>query len=158
MSYPSKEDSGTLERGMDAYPAPALDNAVTSDQWSASPPSPSALWRHPHHCATIPSTAAPSPMLREPRTTRHRHPRCCAPYALPLATPLSQRTDGDQTGSSHTATLEAAPGREQDSYKERPKRTLYEVVASVASWLSHAVRNQRPKRVPLDLFPSLRHK
>jgi hypothetical protein len=43
-------------------------------------------------------------------------------------------------------------------YKERPKRTPYEVVASVASWPSHAVRNQRPKRVPLDLFPSLGHK
>jgi hypothetical protein len=115
MSYPSKEDCGTLERGMDAYPAPALDNVVTSDQWSASPPSPSVLWSHPRYCATISGTAAPSPVLWEPGTTRHRHTRCCAPYGLPSATPLSQRTDGDQTGSSHTATLEAAPGREQDS-------------------------------------------
>jgi hypothetical protein len=29
---PSKEDSETLERGMDAYLAPAQDNAMMSDQ------------------------------------------------------------------------------------------------------------------------------
>jgi hypothetical protein len=31
MSHPSKEDGGTLERGMDACLAPAQDGAVTSD-------------------------------------------------------------------------------------------------------------------------------
>jgi hypothetical protein len=40
-------------------------------------------------------------------------------------------------------------------YKERPKRTPYESVASVATLPSRAVRIQRPKRVGLDLFPSL---
>jgi hypothetical protein len=30
-SHPSKEDGGTLERGMDAYLAPALDNVVKLD-------------------------------------------------------------------------------------------------------------------------------
>jgi hypothetical protein len=29
--HPLKEDGETLERGTDAYPAPALDNVVTSD-------------------------------------------------------------------------------------------------------------------------------
>jgi hypothetical protein len=40
-------------------------------------------------------------------------------------------------------------------YKERPKRSPYEVVATVASWPSHAIRIQRPKCVGLDLFQSL---
>jgi hypothetical protein len=31
MSYLSKEDGRTLERGTDAYPVPALDNTVTLD-------------------------------------------------------------------------------------------------------------------------------
>jgi hypothetical protein len=92
---------------------------VTSDQWSASPPSPSALCGHPRYCATIPGTAAPSPALWEPETTRHHHDRCCASTGLPSAAPSSQRTDGDQTGSSHTATLEATFGEVQDS----PQRT-----------------------------------
>jgi hypothetical protein len=114
---PSKEDGGTIERerGTDACPTPAQDNAVTSDQRDASPPSPSALCGRPSYHATIPGTAAPSPMLWEFRTTRCRHTCCCAPYGLPSAAPLSQRTDGDQTGSLHTATLEAAPGRIQDA-------------------------------------------
>jgi hypothetical protein len=66
-SRPSKEDGGTLERGTDAYPTPALDNAVTSAQWSASPPSPPVLCGHPRRCATISGTTAPSPVLWEGR-------------------------------------------------------------------------------------------
>jgi hypothetical protein len=112
---PSKKDSGTLERGTDAYPTPALDNAMTLDQKSVSPPSPPALCGHPRHCVTIPGTAAPSPTLWEPGTTRHRHDRRCASTGLPSAAPSSQCTDGNQTGSSHTATLEAAPERVQGS-------------------------------------------
>jgi hypothetical protein len=50
---PSKEDGGALKKGMDAYRTPAQDNAVTSDQWSASPPSPPALCGHPRRCAAI---------------------------------------------------------------------------------------------------------
>jgi hypothetical protein len=112
---PSKEDGETLEKGTDICPAHTQDNAETSDQRSASPQSPPALCGHLRRCATIPGTAAPSPTLWEPETTRHRHARCCAPYGLQSAAPSSQHTDGDQTGSSHTATLEAAPGREQGS-------------------------------------------
>jgi hypothetical protein len=29
--HPSKEDDGTLEKGMNAYPVPTRDDAVTSD-------------------------------------------------------------------------------------------------------------------------------
>jgi hypothetical protein len=82
-----------------------------SDQWSASPPSPPALCGHPRHCATIPCTAAPSPALWKPEMMRHLHARCCASSCLPSAEPSSQRTDGDQTRSSHIATLEATPGQ-----------------------------------------------
>jgi hypothetical protein len=110
----------TLERGRrnprkgyGHLPAPTQNSVVTSDERSASPPSPSAQCGHPRRCATIPGTAAPSPVLWEPGTTRHHHTRCCAPYGLPSAAPSSQRTDGDQTGSPHTATLETAPVREQ---------------------------------------------
>jgi hypothetical protein len=31
MPHPSKEDGRTLEKGMDAYPAPTRDDAVMSD-------------------------------------------------------------------------------------------------------------------------------
>jgi hypothetical protein len=92
--HPSNEDGRTLERGTNAYPALAMDNAVTSNQWSASLLSPLALCGHPRRCANIPGTAAPSPVLWEPGTTRHRHARCCAPYDLPLVAPSSQHTDG----------------------------------------------------------------
>jgi hypothetical protein len=46
---------------------------MTSDQWSASPPSPLALCGRPRHCAAIPGTTASSPALWEPRLTGHRH-------------------------------------------------------------------------------------
>jgi hypothetical protein len=84
-------------------------------QWSVSPPSPLALCGHPRHCATIPGTVAPSPTLWVPGRTRHRHAHRCASSGLLSAAPSSQRTDGDRTGSSHTTTLEAAPGKVQDS-------------------------------------------
>jgi hypothetical protein len=88
---------------------------VTSDQWSTSSPSPPAPCGHPHRCAAIPGTAVPSPALWEPGTTRHHHACCCESSSLPSATPSSQRTNGDQTGNSHTATLETAPGQVHDS-------------------------------------------
>jgi hypothetical protein len=93
----------------------ARDDAVTTDQWSASPPSSSALCGHPCHCTTIPSTAAPSPTLWEPRVTRHRHDRYCMTSNPPSAWPSSWHTDDDQTRGFHSATLEVAPGRAQDS-------------------------------------------
>jgi hypothetical protein len=70
---PSKEDDRALEKGTDICHAPTRDNTVTSNQWSASPPSLSALYSHPHRCATIPCAATPSLTLWEPGTTRHRH-------------------------------------------------------------------------------------
>jgi hypothetical protein len=88
---------------------------MTSDQWSVSPSPTPALRGHLRRCATIPSTAAPSPVLWEPGTTGHHHTRCCASTDPPSAAPPSHRTDGDQTRSSHTATLEAAPRQKQDS-------------------------------------------
>jgi hypothetical protein len=153
---PSKEDSGTLERVTDIYPALTRDNAVMSDQWSASPPSPSALCGHPRRCATIPGTAAPSPALWGPGTTRHHHTRCCAPYGLPSAAPSSQRTDGDQTGSSHTTTLEAASGWVQDSPRRLTgARFVRTTVNSTALYttLPHVVRTVRHdcKPPPLGL-------
>jgi hypothetical protein len=111
---PLERGHGTLERGTSIYPAPAQDGVVTSEQRSVSPPSLLALCEHPCHCATIPGTAASSPALWEPGVTRHHHTRCYASSGLPSAEPSSQRTDGDQTRSSHAATLEAAPGRVQD--------------------------------------------
>jgi hypothetical protein len=83
----------TLERGRwnprkgtDACSTLTQDHAMTSDQWDASPPSPSVLRGHP-------STAAPSPTLREYVATRHRHDDCCVPYGSPSAAPwISVRT------------------------------------------------------------------
>jgi hypothetical protein len=73
------------ERGTDAHLAPTQDDAVTSDQRVASPPSPSVLCGHPRHHDAIPGTAAPSPMLWEYGATRRRHASCCAPYGFPSA-------------------------------------------------------------------------
>jgi hypothetical protein len=42
------------------------DNAMTSDQWSVSLPSPLDLFDHPRCCATIPGLVQPSPAPREP--------------------------------------------------------------------------------------------
>jgi hypothetical protein len=86
---------------------------VTSDQWDASPPSPSVLRGHPRHHDAIPGTAGPSPMLWWYGVTRRRHAGCCAPYGLPSAAPSSQRTDNDQMEGFDTTTLEAAPWRIQ---------------------------------------------
>jgi hypothetical protein len=85
---PPKEDGGALERGTDAHLAPAQDNAVTSDQQDASPPSPSALCGHSRCHDAIPGTATPSPTLWEYGATRRCHSSCCAPYGFPSAAPL----------------------------------------------------------------------
>jgi hypothetical protein len=84
---PSKEDGRTLEWGGDAYSALAQDYVVMSDQWDASPPSPSVLCGHPCHYDAIPGTTTPSPTLWGYGATRHRHVGCCALYGLPLAAP-----------------------------------------------------------------------
>jgi hypothetical protein len=122
VSHPSKEDGGTLERGTTICPAPTQDGAVTSDQRSTSPPSLPALCGHPRHCAAIPGTAASSPALWEPRTTGHLHARCCAASGPLSAQPSSRRTDGDQTRSSHVATLEALLDKHKTCHDTRPKR------------------------------------
>jgi hypothetical protein len=95
--HPSKEDGGTLERGTDAYHLPARGDAVTSDQWSTSPSSPSTLCGHPYHCATIPSTATPSLSLWGSGTTRRCHPRRCSSSGLPSATPSNRRMNDDRS-------------------------------------------------------------
>jgi hypothetical protein len=97
---------------------------VTSDQRSTSPPSIPALCGHPRHYAAIPGTAASSPALWEAETTGHRHARRCAASGPPSAQPSSRRTDGDQTRSSHVATLEAAPGQAQDLPRRPPEARL----------------------------------
>jgi hypothetical protein len=112
--HPSKEDAETLERGTDACPVPARDDAGISDQCSVSPPSPSALCGHPHRCAAIPSTAMPSPSLWEPGTTRHRHPRHCTPPAFRQLHPRAGVRTATQAGGAHAATLEAASGAAQE--------------------------------------------
>jgi hypothetical protein len=81
---------------------------VTSDQWSGSPPSPSALCGHPRCYDAISGTAAPSPTLWECGATRHRHARRCAPYGTPSAAPSSQHTGDDRMEDSYAATLIAA--------------------------------------------------
>jgi hypothetical protein len=80
-----KKDGKTFKRGTDAYPTPARDDAVTTDQWGASPLSPLAQSGRPRRCATIPSAAAPSPALWKPRTTRCRHACRCATSSPPSA-------------------------------------------------------------------------
>jgi hypothetical protein len=53
-------------------------SSVTSSPVRPSPP-----------LCTIQGTAAPSPALRNPGTTRHRHARCCASNGLSSAAPSS---------------------------------------------------------------------
>jgi hypothetical protein len=120
-SNSSKEDGGTLERGTTICPSLAQDGAMTSDQRSMSPPSLPALCGHPHHCAAIPSAAASSPALWKPRTMGHHHTHRCAASGPLSAQPSSRRTNDDQTRSSHTATLEAAPGQEHDTPRRPPE-------------------------------------
>jgi hypothetical protein len=60
-----------------------------------------------------PVPCSPSLTLWEYGATIRRHVCCYTPYGHPSAAPSSQRTDNDQTRSSHTATLEAAHGRTQ---------------------------------------------
>jgi hypothetical protein len=99
--------------------------------WPSAPhPPKTAPWRQIsgarllHHfwlCASIPATVLPSQALWEPGTTGHRHARCCAASGPPSAQPSSRRTDGDQTRSSHVATLEAAPGQAHDLPQHPPE-------------------------------------
>jgi hypothetical protein len=98
-SAPLERGRRNPRRSTGVNPTPARDGAVKSDQWSASPPSSSALCGHPRHFTTIPGTTAPSPTLWEPGTMRHHQGHCCAPYGLLSAKPSSQRMDGDRTGS-----------------------------------------------------------
>jgi hypothetical protein len=144
---PSKEDGGALERGTDACLAPAQDGAMTSDQWGASPPSPSALCGHARYHDAISSIAAPSLTLWEFRTTRRHHACRCAPYGLPSATPSSQRTDGDQTGNPHSAALEADPVWEQDSPR-RPAGTRF---------AKTAINSTTLYTIPLHVIRTVRH-
>jgi hypothetical protein len=120
-SHPSKEDGGTLERGMTIRPAPTQDGVVTSDQRSVSPLSLPTLCGHPHRYAAIPGTTASSLALWEPGTTGHYHAHRCAASGPPSAQPSGRCTDGDQTRSSHVATLEAAPGQAQNSPRRPPE-------------------------------------
>jgi hypothetical protein len=121
---PSNKDDGTLKKGRDTCSTPMRDDAVMSDQWSASPPSPLALFGHPRRCATISGPVRPSRAPWEPGETRRCHARGCTPHDLPSAAPTSQRTDDDRTGSSHIAALKAAPGQEQDTPR-RPTRARF---------------------------------
>jgi hypothetical protein len=109
---------------------PAWDDVVTSGQRSASPPSHPTMYGHPHHCVAIPRTAASSPTLWEPRSTGHRHACRCAAYGLPSAQPLNRCMDSDQPRSSHAATLEAVPGRAQDSPRCPPEARFVRTTAN----------------------------
>jgi hypothetical protein len=70
---PRKRTVTPSKWGTTTCPAPAQDVVLTSDQRSASPPPPPALCGHLHHCSAIPSIAASSPALWEPKTMGH----CC---------------------------------------------------------------------------------
>jgi hypothetical protein len=112
---PSKKDGRALEGETYDYSTPAQDYAVTSDQWERSPPSPSALCDHPHHRDAIPATTSPPPTLWKRATTGHHHASHCALYDLMSTAPSSPHADGPRTGNLYAATLEAAPGRAQDT-------------------------------------------
>jgi hypothetical protein len=72
-THPSKEDGRTLERGMDTYPATALDNAVTSDQWGA----------RLRPCVAILVAVLPS------RALQHHPRRCGSPGRQDIAIPAT---------------------------------------------------------------------
>jgi hypothetical protein len=84
-------------------------SSVTSGSVRPSPP----LCHHPGPCSTILGVV-------EARDDKTSHAHCCASYDIPSAEPSSQRTDGDRTGSSNAATLEAAPGWVQDLPRRPP--------------------------------------
>jgi hypothetical protein len=109
---PSKEDGGTHEGGR----TPVL-HSHGAMPWRRARPlrPPSALCGHPRHHGAIRGTAAPSSTLWKRAATGHRHARCCAPYGLWSATPSSQHAGDDRTKDSYATTLEAAPGRIQDT-------------------------------------------
>jgi hypothetical protein len=86
----------------------------------------------------------------ESGTTRRRHACCCAPYGLPSAAHSSQRTNGDRTGSPHTATLEVAPGREEDSPR-RPAGTRF------ARTAINSATSTTLCTIPLHVIRTVRH-
>jgi hypothetical protein len=95
------------------------------------------LIHHHRPCAAIPAATMPSPTLWEYGATRHCHAYYCAPYGLPSTAPSSQRMDDDQTGSSHIATLEAAPERTQGA----PWRSARSMILQDSCLLCHIVRH-----------------
>jgi hypothetical protein len=113
-AHPSWEDGGTLERGTDAYPALAQDDAVTSGQWGMSLPSPLPLCGHPGRCATIPDIVG----SWDGGTAPHL-PLCdFQPSVIMTLEPMYGRQPNKRL--PHT-TLEAALGQAQDSSR-RPAR------------------------------------
>jgi hypothetical protein len=79
-------------------------SSVTFGTVRPSPP----LCCHPGHCNAVPGAVGAQDDEKSPC------PLLCS-SSLSSSVPSSQRMDGDQTGNSHTATLEAAPRQVQDS-------------------------------------------
>jgi hypothetical protein len=78
---PSKEDGETLEKGTGTCPTPTRDDAVTSDQRSASP-------HHLRPCSAIPAAVQPSRALCS-HPQRHGNPGrqdVATPVAVHLTT------------------------------------------------------------------------
>jgi hypothetical protein len=72
---PSKEDGGALEKGTDAYVAPAQDGAAIP---ATTPPS-RALQHHPQRCGSTGRQGATTPAVVQPPTFRqpdHRNDAC----------------------------------------------------------------------------------
>jgi hypothetical protein len=94
---------------------PRKDNAVTSVRRDRSPPSPAALCDHPRHRDAIPATASPSLTLWKRAVTGRRHAGYRASYGLTSTAPSSPHAGGRRTSDPYATTLEAAPGRIQDT-------------------------------------------
>jgi hypothetical protein len=122
---------------------------VTSSPVHPCPP----LWHHPRRYSAIPGTAAPSPTLWKLGMMRHRHARCCASSGLLSAEPSSWRTDGNQTGSPHSATLEATPGQIQDSPR-RPSGVRFTRTTINSAKLCAMLPYVAPRVVRHDCKPS----
>jgi hypothetical protein len=117
---PSKEDGRTLEKGTDAYLAPAQDDVSPGRRRDIGPvrrvssviiglvwPSPLPR-RHHGHCSTIPNAVGVRGDKTPPRLL------LCT-LRPPVRRSLESAYGRRSNGSPHTATVEAAPGREQDS-------------------------------------------
>jgi hypothetical protein len=124
MSHPSKEDGKTLKRGTDACPTLGQGGTVTSGQRGVSsqshpaprtipaavPPS-RALQHHPQHCGSPGRQDITTPAIVRFPALRQPNPRA------------GVRTTTKQEGS-HATTLEAAPGRAQDSLRRPARRKI----------------------------------